>query len=402
MQTIMIVGAGEEHRIGIKMAKSMGYATFVIDGNPSAPGFQDADDHAVVSTYDYKKALDIVNGVGIDGVMTLASDVPYTVAYVAHHLGLKGIPMESAMMLSDKLAMKDAMHKWGVPMPLYERVGVPEQIRDMLFQVGCVVVKPVDSRGARGVQRLTKGMDWEKAFYTAMKYSPSNRVMMEQYLEGAQLSVEGFMIEGKAYLPAIFDRNYPYLNRYAPFMVEDGGQMPSVYSNVFKEECERVMALAAQSVGLEEGIIKGDLVIHEGLVKVIEIAGRMSGGWFATVATPHSTGVNMVKNLINWSLGHPSKPEDWQPTVERFAAIRFAFPRPGVVTKAGNIESVQKDSHCLYARLFAKEGDILPNIKSHPDRPAVVVARGEDLYSAKFHATRLIGNLDIETKNEGT
>ena len=172
MKTIMIVGAGEEHRIGINMAKSMGYATFVIDGNPNAPGFQDADDHAVVSTYDYKKALDIVNGVGIDGVMTLASDVPYTVAYVAHHLGLKGIPMESAMMLSDKLAMKDAMHKWGVPMPLYERVGVPEQIRDMLVQVGCVVVKPVDSRGARGVQRLTKGMDWEKAFYAAENYSP--------------------------------------------------------------------------------------------------------------------------------------------------------------------------------------------------------------------------------------
>ena len=133
--------------------------------------------------------------------------------------------------------------------------------------------------------------------------------------------------------------------------------MPSVYSNVFKEECERVMALAARSVGLEEGIIKGDLVIHEGLVKVIEIAGRMSGGWFATVATPHSTGVNMVKNLINWSLGHPSKPEDWQPTVEKFAAIRFAFPKAGFVAKAEHLDSVQKDRACLYARLFVEKGE---------------------------------------------
>ena len=396
----MIVGAGEEHRIGIKMAKSMGYATFVIDGNPNAPGFQDADDHAVVSTYDYKKALDIVNGVGIDGVMTLASDVPYTVAYVAHHLGLKGIPLESAMMLSDKLAMKDAMHKWGVPMPLYERVGVPEQIWDMLIQVGCVVVKPVDSRGARGVQRLTKGMDWERAYYVAENYSPSSSVMMEQYLAGPQLSVEGFMIGGKAYLPAIFDRNYPYLNRYAPFMVEDGGEMPSTYSNVFKEECERVMALAARSVGLEEGIIKGDLVIHEGLVKVIEIAGRMSGGWFATVATPHSTGVNMVKNLINWSLGSPPKPEDWQPTEEKFAAIRFAFPRPGVVIKAEHLDSVQKDKTCLYARLFVKKGERITAIRAHPDRPAVVVASGESLFAAVSNAERLIRILRIETNGE--
>jgi biotin carboxylase len=221
---------------------------------------------------------------------------------------------------------------------------------------------------------------------------------MEQYLKGPQLSVEGFMIDGYCYLPAIFDRNYPYLNRFAPFMIEDGGQMPSKYSIVYKDECERVMTLAARSVGLYDGIVKGDLVIHEGLVKVIEIAGRMSGGWFGTVATPESTGVNLVKKLIRWSLGEKIEPKDMQPTIQdRHAAIRFAFPKPGIVKKLTGVLTTQKDKYCLYSRVFVRKGDEIKPTQAHPDRPAVVVAWGEERHSAILNAERLINKIRIET-----
>lgn len=396
---IMIVGAGEEHRIGIHEAKSMGLETFVIDGNPEAPGFQDADDHAVVSTYDFREALRVAKEKGIDGVMTLASDVPYTVAYVAEGLGLPGITLDAAHLLSDKMRMKRRMSENMVPMPKFRLAKNFMTDFHSISHYPQLVVKPCDSRGARGVQLfnrrfLTSQAIYDKAIEIAKRYSPTGRAMIEEYLPGSQLSVEGFMIGGGAFIPAIFDRNYDRLDEFAPFMVEDGGEMPSKYAMQYKDNVEAVMGVAARSVGLMNGVVKGDLVIHEGVVKVIEIAGRLSGGWFATVATPYSTGINLVRNVINWSLGESIKLDNFQ--IGLGAAIRFAFPKPGIVKSISGFEDVKRDKECLYTRLFVKEGDTIGPIMDHPGRPAVVVASGVDREDAVLNAKRLIDMIKIE------
>jgi biotin carboxylase len=402
MKTLMIIGAAEEHCIGIRTAQKLGHRVFAIDGNTSAVGLHVADASAVVSTYDAEKALaaaevHIAGGGRIDGVMTLASDVPFTVAYVAEHLGLPGIGTTSAKLASEKMLMKDRFLEHDVPMPAYQEVFGADDLVGFVEKHGMpVVVKPVDSRGARGVQLIRSSEELPGSYEVAREYSPTGRVMVEAYLPGPQLSTEGFMIDGIAHIPSIFDRNYERLEMYAPFIVEDGGEMPSIYSDDFREEVNQVMQQAALALGIKTGVIKGDLVIHEGRVKVIELAARLSGGFFGTLAAPVSNGVDLVAANINIALGIQLTEADLKPSHQRGSAIRFAFPPVGMIKGIHGLDGVKADPACRYAHVFAKSGESIAPITNHPARPAVVVAEGGTVAEAVGHAQRLISAIEWE------
>lgn len=401
----MIIGGAEEHCIGIRHAQGMGLKVFVTDGNTSSVGFSIADAHAVVSTYDEEATLgaakDYIAGGGrIDGVMTLASDVPYTVAYVAEKLGLSGIGTESATLASEKILMKERFKRGGVPMPLFRETKNSDELSAFAVEHGLpVVVKPVDSRGARGVQLVRQQTDLLSAYAIAKEYSPSGRVMVEQYLPGPQLSTEGFMVDGQAVIPSIFDRNYEFLDRFAPYIVEDGGEMPSRFTAQFHDEVHDVMAAAALALGIRDGIIKGDLVIHDGKVKVIELAARMSGGFFGTVAAPVSCGVNLIEANVRLALGEKLKREELLPKWQRGAAIRFAFPPEGKIHEITGWERIHEDPACKFAHVFAQPGETIAPITNHPGRPAVVVAEGANMGEAVQNAKRLMNLLKWEVNH---
>jgi len=404
-KTIMIIGAAQEHGLGIQAGHDLGLTVFVTDGNPNSRGFAEADAIAVASTYDPETTLKvardyIARGGRIDGVMTLAADIPYTVAYVAEGLGLPGIGIETALNASEKIRMKQHFREKAIPMPLFRGVVDNKHLLEMAEELGLpVVVKPVDSRGGRGVQLIKDRAQLPGAYGIARGYSPTGRVMVEQYLPGPQLSVEGFVLDEKAYIPAIFDRNYECLEQFAPFIVEDGGEMPSIYSRRYWDEIHAVMKQAALALGIKTGVIKGDLVIHEGRVKVIEVAARLSGGFFGTVATPVSCGVDLAKTNINLSLGNRIDPKDLNHKFERAAAIRFAFPKPGRVKCVTGLDQVLQDPACRYAHIFVEPDNVIERITNHPRRPAVVVAEGLSLGEAIHNAKRLIGMLQWEIES---
>ena len=104
----------------------MGLHVVVSDGNKNAPGFAFADDKIIASTYDIeltvKKSKDYNDHRKIDGVICMASDVPLTAATVANELSIPGITIESAMLSSDKIAMKDKTTPSAL---LLTRQGVP-------------------------------------------------------------------------------------------------------------------------------------------------------------------------------------------------------------------------------------------------------------------------------------
>ncbi len=174
----------------------------------------------------------------LDGVMCIASDVPLTVASVAAALGLPGIPVESARLATDKLAMKQRFAADGVPIPWFSPVSAAEQLHELVATQGLpLVIKPVDSRGSRGVLRLTPEVDLDWAYEVARGQSPTGRVMLERFLPGPQVSTESLVIEGQACTPGFSDRNYEYLERYAPHIIENGGQLPSHLDAATQQRC---------------------------------------------------------------------------------------------------------------------------------------------------------------------
>jgi hypothetical protein len=85
--------------------------------------------------------------------------------------------------------------------------------------------------------------------------------------------------DGKCFTPGFSDRNYEYLERYAPFFIENGGDLPSSLPPKIQAKVRDVVARAAAALGIVNGTVKGDIVVHDGEPYVIELAARLSGGF---------------------------------------------------------------------------------------------------------------------------
>jgi biotin carboxylase len=402
-KTLLIVCGGIEATHGIARAKELGHHVVVSDINPDAPGFAIADDRIIASTYDAEAttaaAVEYARKVRpINGVICIGADVPLTVATVANRLSLPGISIEAARTAGDKLAMKRAFAACGVAIPWFSPVESADHLKQIVMERGRgLVVKPVDSRGGRGVQRLNSGVDLALAFSRAQSQSPTQRVMVEEFLDGPQVSTESIMLNGVGYTPGFSDRNYEFLERFAPWFIENGGDLPShLPEHIQTAVCETVEA-AGLAMGILNGNIKGDIVVSRGKPYVIELAARLSGGYFCTREIPLNTGVDFVGSVIRMALGEKLIPEDLQPKFRRPVVQRYVFPRPGRITGIHGIDTARTLPGIEEIVVSMKPGDVVPEATSSAARAAMVLASGKTRDDALSAARAAIDCIKVET-----
>ena len=402
-RTLLIVSGGAEAVPGIRLAKRMGLHVVVSDGSADAPGLAEADDRIIVSTYDVDATVAAARNYSLtirplDGVMSVAADVPVTVASVAEVLGLPGIPVEAARLAADKIAMKERFTERGIATPWFAAVRDPDDLRAVVAEHGLpLVIKPVDSRGARGVLRLGVGVDLDWAYAHAQEWSPTGRVMVEEYLPGPQVSTESLLLNGVGHTPGFCDRNYEYLDRFAPWIIENGGEQPSVLSAGDREALAALAERAGSALGISTGIVKGDLVLTPDGPKVIEVAARLSGGWFCTDQIPLATGVDLVGAAIRVALGDPVSREDLTPAFNRGVAIRYFFPRAGRVTAITGTDRLRDVPWVHRMGFMVGAGDIVAAPTDHTRRAGFVITSGGTRDEAVARALEVVNAVHIET-----
>jgi biotin carboxylase len=400
-KTLLIVSGGVEAAEAAKRAKDMGLYVVVSDINPNAPGFAFADSILIADVYgpsDTAAAAERFHNKirKIDGVICVAADAPLTTAAVIERLGLKGISKRSAELACDKFAMKTQFAECGVPVPWFSAVNTPQELMRIVAERGPdLVIKPVDSRGSRGVQRLSHMKDLAKAFVFARNYSPSGRVMVEAYLPGPQVSTESVVVDGVCHTPGFSDRNYEYLDRYAPYFIENGGDLPSFLPADIQDEVKRVQAAAAAALGVTRGTVKGDIVVHEGKVYVIELAARLSGGFFCTREIPLNTGVDFIGAAIRVALGENPATEELTPKFQRPICQRYIIPGAGKVVSIAGAEEARAIKGVLEVNVTAKVGDVIPPAGDKRPSAAMVIASGDDRESAQEAAAAALRTLRI-------
>ena len=163
-KTLLIIGAGREQIPAYQIAKKMGLNVIGTDRNPNAPAFDFADKKLICSTRDanhtLKTVLEFSKKNSINGVMTIANDVPFTVALVANTLNLPGISLQSARYASNKILMKNQFVKHGIPTPKSEILGNKKDFLKLVSKKSFpLILKPSDGRGGRGVLYLDKSVD---------------------------------------------------------------------------------------------------------------------------------------------------------------------------------------------------------------------------------------------------
>ncbi len=402
-RALWVVSGGAEAVPGIQRARAMGLHVVVSDMNPSAPGFAHADAAIVADTYDVAGTVAAAEKYHketrrIDGVMCMAADVPLTVASVAAALGLPGIPIESARLASDKLAMKQAFERAGLPIPAFQRIDSIDELKRTVGERGLpLVLKPVDGRGARGVLRLTPGVDLAWAYAHACSQSRSGALMIEEYVAGPQVSTEGLLVAGVGTTCGFIDRNYEHLDTFAPYIVENGGEQPSRLPAPAQRQIAAAAMDAGRAIGITTGSVKGDMVWTDRGPCVIEVAARLSGGWMSTDQIPLGTGVDLIGCAIRMALGDPVPAEDLRPRWHRGAAIRYFFPAPGRVSAIEGADAFANAPWVHRLGFFVQPGDVVRPTTDHTKRPGFVITTGATREEAVERAEAVVGAIRIRT-----
>ena len=309
---VFMLGAGFMQGVAIRAARALGCTVVAADGNPSAVCAAEADEFVCIDLKDTARLIDYArylqqNG-GLDAVFTAATDFSAAVAAVAAACGLRGHTLEAALNATDKVRMRECFRKAGVPSPAFIELtaadlAVPantlEQRIGELAGRFPLVVKPVDNMGARGCSLVKNLSELRKAAATALQYSRSGRVIVEEYIEGSEFSIEGLVFGGRLYITALADRHI----FFPPYFIEMGHTIPSECSQALADEAISVFERGAHALGLTDGAVKGDILVRNGKAFVGEIAARLSGGYMSGWTVPYSCGLDITSAALTLALG---------------------------------------------------------------------------------------------------
>jgi biotin carboxylase len=403
-RTLLIVGGGVQAVPGIRLAAGMGLHVVVADRDENAPGFAHAHDRLLASAYHPDETLAAARRYHrtvrpIDGVICLAVDAPVTVAVVARALGLPGLPLEAARRAVDKLAMKRKFSADDIPVPWFAPLERRADLDRVVAEEGfALVIKPVDSRGSRGVLKLDETVDLDWAYETALENSPSGRVMVERFMPGPQVSTESVVIDGRAYTLGFSDRNYELVARTAPYMIENGGELPSALPEETQGKVRALVEAAAASLGVTNGVVKGDIVVCDGRPHVIELAARLSGGYFCTHEIPLNTGVSIIAAVIRLALGETVSVQEVTARRNRPVVQRYIFPEPGRITAIERLDEARARPGVAEIIMSAGVGDVIAPPTFSGCTAGMVIATGETRDEAIENAVRAVDTIKVTTR----
>lgn len=392
----MVIGGGLLQAPVIRTAKKMGCQVIVTDYNPEALGMKDADIPIVMSTRDIQGSVRVAKRQNeitpISGVLTVGTDASMTVAAVANALNLPGIKFDDAEAATNKIKMRMRFKEFDVPSPAFLPVWSLSDAKKACKILGFpLVMKPSDNMGARGVIRINNANEVADAFRFAKSASPSGELIIEQFMDGPELSIDAIIYNGEVTITGVADR----IIEYPPHFIETGHTMPSTLQpELLKNACD-VMKQGIRALGLTTGAAKGDIKVTKNGAMIGELAARLSGGFMSAYTYPLSSGVDLMRAMIEVALGE--EPGNLEPVLNRVSIERAIIAKPGTVKKISGLDEALRVPGIEYIFLNIKEGDKVVMPTSNVEKHGNVIAVGDTLAEAEAAYSKCMGLLKIET-----
>ena len=270
-----------------------------------------ADYFYPISIVEKEEILEVCQRVGIDGICTIASDVAApTVAYVANRMNLVGNDYDAAVRANNKFQMREAFMKAGVPCPKFmmvtpETLHTPEVLDGLREFQYPMITKPSDRSGSLGVTKIVMPSEFYPAVELAMEKSFKHQAMVEEFIEGREISVEFISYNGVHYPLQITDK----VTTEAPHFVELEHHQPSTLSDEMFTAIYDITKTALDALGLTTGASHAEYKItEEGRIAIMEIGGRMGGDFIGSDLVRLSTGYDFVRGVLDVALGKFKKP----------------------------------------------------------------------------------------------
>lgn len=397
MKKLLVLAAGILQVPVIKKAKEMGIYVVAADGSEHAVGLQLADKPIVVNITSEEEMLRVAREEQVDGVIHPCSEVSMNVmGRINDELGLSGISREAAIRATNKHLMREAFEAGNAPSPKSILTESAEDAWNHL-QNGFDsdgILKPSRNSGSRGIAKVTRDMpkeDFVKAYDVALQESRDKSVLIEQFIEGPEFSIEIIVWDSKVNVLTVTDKK----TTEAPHFVELGHSQPSCFSAEDVEKLKAAAVAGVKALGVNNCACHAEAKLMDGKAYLMEIGARLGGDFISTELTHLSTGIDMVAAAINCALG--IKP-CLEPTEEKHGVcIRYFCPKPGKLVNISNTE-VLNDERVYLWEIYHKEGEMIPEVTSSLCRSGHVIVTEKDAPSAIAYAESLLNEVKMVTE----
>ncbi len=359
-KAVLIFGVGPLQESIIKRAKKMRLYTVGIDPCVDAACKDCVDAFEVVPGQDYEGHCAVVEKYGIDAIVTTATDKPLVMmARIAENYGFPFYSVETAQWSTDKFQMKERFEMGGVPHAQGRLISKAEEAEGLVFPV---IVKPRDNSGSRGVKLCRSKEELEASMNEALEVSKLDTVLVEEFIDGPEYSIEGLHHDGKSEVIQFTEKKTTEF----PYNVELGHIQPANISEESQQKIREIVSKIGVALHFENCPSHTELKINERGIFVIETSPRLGGDYITSTLTPLSTGVNLEDELLKISIGESINP---QPKAVQYSGVRFfSFEEGSVIKHMPNEEFVKSWPHVVDFSFNLKEGEKVNRITSSLNR----------------------------------
>lgn len=361
-KAVLIFGVGPLQESIIGRAKKMGLYTVGIDPSKNAVCRDSVDAFEVVGGQDFEGTCAVVEKYGIDAIVTAATDKPLVMmARIAEKYGFPFYSVETAQWSTDKFQMKRRFVAGGVPCAKGRLVKSVEEIADMVFPV---IVKPRDNSGSRGVKLCRTKEELESSMAEALEYTKLDSVLVEEFIEGPEYSIEALHYDGKSEVIQFTEKKTTEF----PYNVELGHKQPANLSDTQKDYIRAIIERIGMALHFENCPSHTELKINDRGIFVIETSPRLGGDYITSTLVPLSTGINMEDQLLHIALGDTVVIK--KDCKNRASGVEFfSFPEGRVMSVDWNgIERLSEREGVYSVNINLREGSYIRRIKNSIDR----------------------------------
>ena len=359
MKRLLMLGGSTSQVCAIKKAKEMGHYVIICDYLPDNPGQFVADEFYQVSTTDKDAVLKLAKTLNLDGVVCYASDpAAPTAAYVCEKLGFPTNPYESVMVLSNKDTFREYLREHDFCVPYAESYTDIDTMKANASKFKFpVMVKPVDSSGSKGINKIYSADEYDFAFGDAMKYSRCKRLVVEEFIEkkGFQVSGDGFTVNGKLVFRCFGNEFYSDngIKEYVPL----GECWPSVLDKATQDKIHDELQRLITELGMKTGAYNIEVILDkDDNVYILELGAR-NGGSLIPQITQYATGVDMVEYTIKAALGEDCSDIHMVEPTGFWSNYMVHSKKTGKLVKV-NLDDEIKDNYVEYLTDYKAGGEV--------------------------------------------
>ena len=358
----------------IQAAHELGYYVITCDYLPHNIAHKYADEYHNISITNKNAVLELAKDLKINGIMSFAVDPGVlTAAYVCDKLGLPGNPYTSVQILQNKDLFRNFLKKNGFNTPKscgYD--SVEEALSDIESFQWPIIVKPVDSAGSKGVSRIDRIADLEKAIIHALKNSFSHRFIIEEFIEqhGHSSDSDAFSINGELKFISFSDQYFDNkaTNPYTPSAYSWPSSMTDRNQESLSSEIQRLLQLLHMNTSIYNIETR---VGTDGKAYIMEVSPRGGGNRLSEILR-YATGTDLIKNAVRAAVGE---------TIPAIAPCVYNGYWSEIILhadKTGIFKDIQikqnmKENHITEIDLWVRPGDIIHSFNGANDAIGTLV-----------------------------